>query len=176
MEHVLARCNGTEIVDHDGELWIVEKPAPPHTATAVLLTLAFIAFVNGLAQTVLAISRRDVTNAIAAAITVLLGTVFVLVLNAVRRGAAVRSAEEPGPSMIIAGGKLLDARRRELANLTDVRLDRVFLVFARSRALAVVWPQGKRIIARGHAFGDTIDGCEHVLRSHGINKPRQRAS
>lgn len=167
MSHVLARCNGTEIVDHDGERWIVQKRSPPHLASAALALLAFIMIVNGLVQAVMG-GRPLWHNAVAAGILLTVGLVCVWIRRALLRLAAQWATQEVGPSWILADGKLLDGKRRELAALGDLRCKKVFQVFSSSKALALVWPSGNTVIARGNPFGDSVHGCEQVLQSLGI--------
>jgi hypothetical protein len=168
MTNVLARCNGAEFVDHDGELWIVQKRSPPHITSAVLAATAFILIVNGVVQAIMIVNGDLWEHAISAGIALGIGAIFVRILIGVRRSAA-QYTEEPRPSLIIAGGKLLDRERRELALLAHVRFEKVWQATSSSRALALVWGPHRMIIARGNPFGDSVDGCVHVLRSHGIS-------
>ncbi|MDC0715600.1 hypothetical protein [Nannocystis bainbridge] len=166
---VVARCNGTEIDRRDGELWIVERPAPPRTAVFVLALVAVISLINAAVQAVFAI-RGGSDHAIAAAILTALGGASAwLVVRVVRFGRR-RAAAEPRPLLIVdvAGGRLLDPARRVLAPLAAVRVERVFQAASSARALALRWPQGSCIIARGSPFGDSVDDCAAALRGQGL--------
>lgn len=166
---LVARCNGTELVRKDGELWIVERPAPPNTALFVLGLLAALALVNAVVQLLLAI-RGGSSHAIAAVILLAVGGALVSIAVAVHRRGRRRAAVEPAPVLIVdlAGQRLLDPGRRELAPLAAVRLERVFQATSSARALALRWPAGKRVIARGNPFGDSVDDCESALRAQGL--------
>lgn len=168
MSDILARCNGTEIVDRNDEIWIVQKRSPPHVLSWIFGLVAFIAIVNALVQGFMGATQRSSEPAVAAGILLVLGVVCVGILVALRRAGA-RWAEEPvAPSLIIAGGTLLDDHRRPLAALADVRYELIWQLFSSSRALALVWPSGDAIIARGNPFGDSVAGCKNALRSRGI--------
>jgi len=171
---VVARCNGTELDRRDGELWIVERPSPPHTAVFVLGLLTAIVLVNAVLQAVFAV-RGGSTHAIAAALLATLGGAFAWLTVIVVRAGRRRAAAEPRPLLIVdlAGKRLLDAARRELAPLPAVRVERVFQATSSARALALRWPQGSRVIARGNPFGDSIDDCESVLRAQGLGRGDQ---
>jgi hypothetical protein len=89
---------------------------------------------------------------------------------AVRRRLANPAPNDPGPALIIAGGRLLDAERRDLAALAVDRYRKVGQIASSARALALEWPGGKTVIARGNPFRDSIAGCVRVLKQRGIAK------
>jgi hypothetical protein len=171
MGNVVSRCNGAELVDQGGELWIIAKRSPPHVASYLLGLIAVILLVNGIVQAVGGAGGNPRLSVGAGAIMFAFGTVFAFALVALRRHAArLAAAEDPGPLLILAGGRLLDGNRRDLVALGEVRYRKVMQLASSSRALALEWPTGEIIIARGNPFGDSIRGFVHALRSHGIAK------
>jgi hypothetical protein len=171
MGNVVSRCNGAELVDQGGELWIIAKRSPPHVASYLLGMIAVILLINGIVQAAGGAGGDPRFNLGAGAILLALGTLFVFALVALRRHAArLAATEDPDPLLILAGGRLLDGNRRDLVALGEVRYRKVMQFGSSSRALALEWPTDKIIIARGNPFGDSIRGFVHVLRSHGIAK------
>src|ERR1044071_4155284 len=105
MGNVVSRCNGAELVDQGGELWIIAKRSPPHVASYLLGLIAVILLVNGIVQAVGGAGGNPRLSVGAGAIMFAFGTVFAFALVALRRHAArLAAAEDPGPLLILAGG------------------------------------------------------------------------
>jgi hypothetical protein len=168
MSRVVARCNGTEIVDRGDEAWITLKDVPSPAWTMVAGLLACVTLVNGTLQGIYAAVKGGNQHAVAAVVLLGLGLAFVKAGISLQR-AATRAEEAPGkPWLIFADGLLLDAERRELAPIASVRLSRTFQLTSSSRSLTLVWPSGSLVIARGNPFGDSIDDCAAALESLGL--------
>jgi hypothetical protein len=171
MSRIVARCNGTEVVDRGDEAWIVLKDLPSPVWVMVAALLACVTLVNGTLQGIYAAVRGGSEHGIAAAVLLGLGVAFVRAAIGLRRTAA-EVEEAPGkPWLIIADGYLLDAERRELAPLESVRQSRTFQLTSSSKSLSLSWPSGSLIVARGHPFGDSIDDCAAALESLGVRSP-----
>jgi hypothetical protein len=161
---ILARCNGVEVVRRDGEVWIVvARPAPPTVALFVIVLVAGITLANAIVQGMLG-------HGVAAAILAAVGAVAAWLAVMVRRFGRRRAAAEPTTVLIldVAHARLLDPQRRELAPLASVRVARKMQLGSSSSALALRWPAGGRVIARGSPFGDAVDDCEAALRAQGV--------
>jgi hypothetical protein len=158
MSRVVARCNGTEIVDRGDEAWVTLKdlPSPVWTMVAGLLACIY-ALVKGGNQ-----------HALAAVVLLGLGLAFVKAGISLQRAATKAEAAPGKPWLIFADGLLLDAERRELAPLASVRFSRTFQLTSSSRSLTLVWPSGSLVVARGNPFGDSIDDCVAALESLGL--------
>lgn len=168
MSRIVARCNGTEVIDRGGEAWIVLKDLPSPVWVMVAALLACVTLVNGTLQGIYAAVRGGSQHGIAAAVLLGLGVAFVRAAMGLRRTAA-KAEDAPGkPRLIVAGGCLLDAERRELAPLESVRLTRTFQLTSSSKSLTVNWPSGSLVVARGNPFGDSIDDCAAALESLGL--------
>jgi len=168
MNRIVARCNGTEIVDRGDEAWIVKRELPSLVWTMVAGLLACVTLVNGTLQGIYAIMRGGSQHAVASVVLFGLGYAFIRVGISLRR-AATKAEEAPGkPWLIFADGLLLDAERRELAPLESVRYTRTFQITSSSRSLTLTWPTGSAVIARGNPFGDSIDDFTAALESLGL--------
>lgn len=168
MNRVVARCNGTEVVDRGDEAWIVLKDLPSPVWTMVAALLACVTFANGTLQGIYAAAKGGTEHAIASVVLLGLGVAFTRAGIGQSR-AVTKAAEAPGkPLLIFADGLLLDAERRELAPLDSVRFARKFQVTSSSKALSLSWPSGSLVIARGNPFGDSIDDCVTALESLGL--------
>jgi hypothetical protein len=163
---VLARCNGVEVVRREGEVWIVVRPGPPRVALFVLWLAAGITGINAVVQAMLAM-RGGAGHAIAAGVLVAAAALAGGIAVLVRRAGARRVAVEPRPLFIldVAGKRLCDPQRRELAPLHAVGVARTMQLASSSSALTLRWPGGAFVIARGSPFGDSVDDCEAVLRT-----------
>jgi hypothetical protein len=100
---------------------------------------------------------------IASAIMLPIAAALIYAAVAVKRSHRRRAAEPATPMLILASGQLLAGDRRVLASLADVRVQTRFQLFSSSRALAVEWPGGGLVIARGNPFGDSIKGLQRAL-------------
>ena len=180
MGNVLARCNGVELVDRDEELWIVQRRSPLgffvlHFATWMLGLAAAILLINGATQAAGAAGAARWASVGAAVVMLAVGIAIACGLVALRRRAARRAATcDAGPDFILAGGRLLDGDRRDLADLGDVRCRKVWQLASSSCALALEWPTGSAIIARGYPLADSVHTCASVLRDRGILGSRER--
>jgi hypothetical protein len=182
MRNVLACCNSTEIVEDRGELWIIKKRPQGGSSSSGLPSLipgllAGIVLINGLVQAIGSFAAwaagpsetASRFSPIAAAILLLLGAILGYVALAMRRPTAGGvDAELQSAMFILASGRLLDGKRRDLAAVAEVRYRKVGQLTSSSPALALRWPTGERVIARGSPFGDSVDGLIHVLQRHGV--------
>lgn len=176
MSRVLARCNGTDIVDRGDEVWIVVRDLPSPVWSMVAALLACVTFVNGSLQGIYAAVRGGNQHAIAAVVLAGLGVAFTKAGIGLSRAAAKAAAEPGKPFLIFADGWLLDADRRELAPLESVRFTRTFQLASSSRALNLTWSGGSRVIARGSPFSDSIADCAAALESLGLGEMARRAT
>jgi hypothetical protein len=163
---ILARCNGVELVRRDGEVWIVVRPAPPTVALFVLWLVAAITAINALVQAMVAV-RGGAGHAIAAAVLIAVAALAGGIAVLVRRYGKRRAAVEPRPLFIldVAGKRLCDPQGRVLAPLQAVSVAQTMQLASSSAALTLRWPGGTSVIARGSPFGESVDGCEAVLRA-----------
>ena len=171
MKQVVARCNGTEIVDRGDEVWIVMKDLPSPVWPLIAGLLACITLINGTLQAVYAGVKHVWQQGLLALVLLTFGAVFIKVGIALRR-AATKAEEAPAqPVLILEGGHLLDAQRRELAPLEAVTLSYVLQLTSSSKALTLTWPTGSLVVARGNPFGDPVDDCAAALEARGMRGP-----
>ena len=63
---------------------------------------------------------------------------------------------------------LCDADENQLAPLQHVSLQKQFQLASSSPAYAVVWPTGKKVIARGNPFAGGVSSVVEALQQNGI--------
>jgi hypothetical protein len=165
---VLARCNGTEIVDRGSETWITLKHVPSPVWLFVAALLACITLINGTLQAIFAFTPSGPKHGIFAVVLLGIGFAFIRVGISLRR-ARNKAEEAPGaPLFILADGALLSAERELLAPIESVRLARTLQVASSSKALTLSWPGGSAVIASGNPFGDSIDECVEAMQRIGL--------
>jgi hypothetical protein len=168
MNHVVARCNGTEIVDRGNEAWVTMKEVPSPAWTMVAGLLASVTVINGALQGIYAAVKGGVQHGFAAVVLLGLGMAFVKAGLSLRR-AATEAAEARGQRVLVfANGMLLDGEQRELCSLEDVKLTYELQLASSSKALTLRWPSGSLVIARGSPFGDPVDECVAALEALGL--------
>lgn len=156
----LARCNGTVLVEHAGNLGIVERGGGwLGTAIFVAGLLTVIPAAAGIAFVTV-----DITvGAALIASAVLFAAITVLLVLRKRREA--RAISHPTPWLVfdLSARLIRDRQGATVGMLDQVRLERVMQAGSSSKALAVFCP-AKIVIARGTPFGDDVDQLEHELR------------
>jgi hypothetical protein len=162
---VIARCNGTQLVEDGRTLGLVEQGGGwLGTAVFVTVLVAAIVGVNGVAFAAmgnLAVGAGMIGGALVPA------ALAVAFLRAKRR----RAAAPPGRPWLVFD---LDARtlRDEggavIAPLDQVRLARTWQAGSSSKALTARHAGGRIVIARGTPFGDAVDDLERALAARGI--------
>jgi hypothetical protein len=165
---VIARCNGAEIVESGDEVWLVWKPvlSPVWVFVSALCVLVFV--VNG----TLFLAKFTLSGVVAHGLLGAFLLLGALLSSAVCRWALRKRAADVervgSPFLILRAGQLLDAQRRKLAELEQVSLERTFQLTSSSRALAIRWPGGSAVVARGNPFGESVDACESALLARGL--------
>jgi hypothetical protein len=162
---VIARCNGTLLVEEGGELRIVAQGGG-WLGTAVYVTglLTLIAMVNGLIQ----LTRSVSVGMPLLAFTMLLAAATTALLRRKRAVASSSGAAAPWLTFDFEARVLRDQAGAVLGSLDQVRAGRVWQLASSSRALRLKTPAGSFVIARGTPFGDSVDEVEDALRARGI--------
>lgn len=163
---VLAKCNGTWLVDEAGKLGVVERGgAWVTTAMFIALLMTVIPGVAGVAM--LASGERSVVPIPFLAISAAAAFAFVLLLRHKRRANADTAVPAPWLVFDVPGNVVLDSAGAVLCQLDQVSLAKVGQMASSSRALVAYCPN-ETVIARGNPFGDSVADLEHALRSRGI--------
>lgn len=162
---VIARCNGTALVEDGPRLGVVEQGGGwLGTAVFIAALVALLALVNAVLLFTIALAAGVAVLAVA----LVAGFVAHRLWRRRRVLAASPAAEAPWLVFDREAGVLRDGDGAALSPLREVRLARAFQAGSSSKALRVQWRGGAKIIARGTPFGDSVDAVEHALRARGI--------
>lgn len=168
---VLADNGRFVVADDAGRLVFLERRGLVPTWTVFVLGLLVGVF--ALASVGIAAAVNFEGRWVAAAVLVGLAAVLAGALRWVmgkrrRRLAVALRMEEASVVVDAAGGVLSDRTGRVIAPLREVKFKRVMQATSSSRALAVAWSGGTRVVFRGDPFAGAIDGAVDVLRGRGI--------
>lgn len=169
MSNTIVQCNGARLVERGDELEIFENPLLPLPNVLALFLVrmfGYFALAAGAVTIAFIVSEREWSTLLPAAFIALIGVGILRGLAWYRKNA--QSPVAQGPSLILAGGRLLDDQRRDLAALGDVRLVPHFQLGSSARALTLRWPSGARVIARGEPLGERVATMQRALHARGI--------
>jgi hypothetical protein len=163
----IASCGGYEMVEVGPRIYFIDRGTSAHVIALFVLGLVTgIVGLNGVAQIALG---NVALGLIMAAVGGVFGTVFALVLRA-RRARLARRWDEHSPLAYIDSqtGAAHDGAGHPLAALSFVAFAPVFQIASSSQALAMNYPGGSIVIARGSPFSGSIDAFTYVLRARGL--------
>jgi hypothetical protein len=158
---VVARCNGTLLVQDGDRLGVVEQGGGwIPVAIFVAALLAVIPLAAGVAFLFV---QWPLGAGLLAGST--LGIAAVLGLVRLRR--RVRAAPPGAPWLVFDRGArtLVDGEGAVIAPLDQVAVERAWQAGSSSKALVARHRGGRIVIARGNPFGDSVDAFEHALRA-----------
>ncbi|HUQ04537.1 MAG TPA: hypothetical protein VM261_18680 [Kofleriaceae bacterium] len=158
---IVARCNGTVLVEESDRLGIAEQggswiPA----AIFVFGLLASILLVNGI---VMLFTMSAAVGAGFTAGAVVFGVAAYLLLGLRRRK---RDAPLPAPWLVFdrGGRTVVNGNGSQITTFDRVKLERAFQAGSSSKMLVMQHPGGRIVLARGNPFGDSVDAVEAALR------------
>lgn len=161
MTRVVARCNGTLVVDDAGRLGVVEVGGG-WLGTAVFVA-ALVTVITGVNGVVMLAIQQWIAGAILLPIAILAG----LVTRAFYRRRRATKDAPPGPPWLVldpAAGAVRDGAGAVVGPLAQASLKRTFQIGSSSKALSLVLPGRTIVVARGTPFGDSVDAVEAALR------------
>ena len=161
---VIARCNGTLLVEDGDRLGVVEQGGG-WVGTALFVTglIALILAGNGIFW----LTQVPALGAGLLAGAALAIAAAVALFRARRRRAAAPPAA-PWLVFDLGAGALRDGAGATISPLDQVRIARAWQAGSSSKALVVNHRGGKVVVARGTPFGDDVDAIEHALRARGV--------
>jgi hypothetical protein len=157
---VIARCNGSVLVQDGDTVGIVERGGGWYgTALFVLALIGLFTSIAG----VLVLSTTSIPAGIGVLGVAALDIAVVVWLF--KRKRAAGSAPLPAPWLVLdrAAGVVRDGSGAKLCSFGELKIERVFQAGSSSKALAVYCPR-KLVVARGTPFGDEVDSFEAALR------------
>jgi hypothetical protein len=161
---IVARCNGTLLVEEGDRLGVVEQGGGG--IPVAIFVAALIAVIPGAN----AIYFLFVDWRIAAALMALSAAGIVAVILLARLLRSSRNAALPAPRFVFdrRSRTVFDRNGKEIAPFDRVRLERAWQVASSYRSLVMHHPDGSIVIARGTPFGDSVAAMEQALRAYGV--------
>jgi hypothetical protein len=162
---VIARCNGTLLVEDGPRLGVVAQGGG-WTGTALFVTV-LVAAILGINGAVMIVIASPAVGAGLLAGAALAAAAAVALVRARRRRAAAAPGR-PWLTFDLAAGVLRGGDDAVIAPLAQVRLARTWQAGSSAKALTAHHGGGKIVIARGTPFGDAVDELERALAARGI--------
>jgi len=162
--------NGRFVLAEDGArlVFLERRGVVPAWA---LFVLGLLAGITGLMSVLFAVAvevpGRWLVVVILLGLAVVFGTLLRWLMRR-RRDRLARPLAIAEAIVVIDEGALTDAAGRTLAPRTGVKFARMMQATSSSRALAVTWSGGRRVVFRGDPFSGSIDQAVDVVRARGF--------
>jgi hypothetical protein len=166
--HVLAD-NGRYVLAEAGpRLYFFERRILPSWTVYVSGLLACIGLANVVIQVI--VGNLAAAGAIAVVTALSAAALRAALLRRRRARATALAATDAHLQVDLEGRVLLDGGGQVLAPLDQARVEKPMQLTSSARALAVVWPGGRRVVYRGDplSLNGSIDAPAGALKARGV--------